>query len=224
MAALGFWVAAVLFVANVAVLNDWAAAVPAAPEAAASEAAASEEPTGPTTIALDSGATVEFPQPPTRSEQVLDVAGSEVTLVLHSAQGLDGATYNLGTIEYPEQVNLSDPSANLLASASGAAGNVGGAVDKQEVVEFQGAAAVTFEVDTEDVRLVARHVLHGRRLYAQNVAFRGDTEPPDAAAFFASFVLPSTGPSAPASDGASEASEGPTFSPTELPLQPTPTP
>lgn len=191
MALIGFWAAVVLFVSNVAVLQGWVA-VAETPEVAQAD----EEPSGSTVITLESGATVEFPQPPTRSEQVLTVAETEVILVLHSAQGLDGATYNLGTIEYPEQVNLTDPAANLIASASGAAGNVAGRIVGQEVTVYQGAAAVEFGVEADDVSLVARHVLHGRRLYAQNVAFRGTQEPPDAAAFFASFVLPPVGPSA----------------------------
>lgn len=223
MAVIGFWAAAVLFVADVAVLQEWVAA----PAAGAVVAVPDDDPTGPTTITLDSGATVEFPQPPTRSEQVLTVADSEVVLVLHSAQGLDGATYNLGTIEYPEQVNLSDPAANLIASASGAAGNVAGRIFDQEVTVFQGAAAVEFKVEAEDVSLVARHVLHGRRLYAQNVAFRGDQEPPDGAPFFASFTLPPTGPSADpsgtetpdtAADPTESASPDPVFEPSEAPL------
>lgn len=197
MAALGFWAATVLFTTNVAVLQDWLGTAPVAAEEQAGEEPSPEPPSGPTTITLDTGARVEFPQPPTRSEQILQVAGTDVVLVLHSAQGLDGATYNLGTIEYPPNVNLDDPAANLIASVSGAAGNVGGRVIDQTVSVYQGAAAVEFGVEAADVHLTARHVLHGRRLYAQNVAYRGDEEPPDTTAFFATFQLPEQGPAAP---------------------------
>ena len=223
MAALGFWVAAVLFTTNVAILQDWVAT----PSVAAQGQSVAQPPSGPTTITLDTGATVEFPQPPTRSEQILQVAGADVVLVLHSAQGLDGATYNLGTIEYPPQVNLDDPAANLIASVSGAAGNVGGRVLDQTVTVYQGAAAVEFRVEAADVQLTARHVLHGRRLYAQNVAYRGEEAPPETTAFFTTFQLPAQGPAAPASDATAtpQATTTPTTPPAPEPtLVPAPTP
>jgi len=207
-AAVAYCAVAVLLVADVAVVQGWLA--PSAHGDAGLDAPAVEpsEPL-PTTVTLAGGAQLTFPSPPTESSQVLLIAGSDTMLRLHTAVGPDGATYNMGEIEYPPQVNLSDPAQNLLASVSGAAGNVNGRIVEREVTEYQGAPAVEFTVEADDVRLRARHVLDGRRLLAQNVAFKG-AEPDEAEDFFASLQL----------DGAPDATPSPTAAPTE----PSPTP
>jgi hypothetical protein len=214
-AVVAYWAVAVLFVADVAVLQEWlgpprvAGEQPQTSEPTASPA--SPAPPAPTTVTLSGGARVTFPGPPTESSQVLLIAGSNAMLRLHSAEGPDGTTYNMGEVEYPPQVNLNDPAQNLLASVSGAAGNVNGRIVERDVTEYQGAPAVDFVVEAADVRLRARHVLDGRRLLAQNVAYRG-AEPDDVDDFFGSLVL--DGPPA-----------TPTPSPTPSPgASPTPTP
>lgn len=195
-AAVAFWATAVLFVTDVAVVYGWIAPEPAP--------VAVDEPapdTGaPVQVTLVGGALVTFPTTPVESTQVLRIAGSDALLRLHSAQTADGATFNMGVIDYPPQVNLTDPAANLIASVSGAAGNVGGRVVQQEVILYRGSPAVEFLVEAQDVRLRARHVLEGRRLYAQNVAYRGEIEPDAADEFFRSLRLmvpiePTTSPS-----------------------------
>jgi hypothetical protein len=199
----------VLLVADVAVVYGWVAplAVAVDPDQPAAEPV-------PVEVTLVGGAVVTFPTMPQDSTQVLRIAGSDALLRLHSAQTADGATYNMGVIDYPPQVNLSDPAQNLIASVSGAAGNVGGRVVEQEVTLYRGAPAVEFLVEAQDVRLRARHVLEGRRLYAQNVAYRGLTEPPDAAAFFRSLRLrvPADPSDSPAPDASAPATPG--FEPT----------
>jgi hypothetical protein len=208
-AAVAYWAAAVLFVADVAVVQGWlgpAAVVAQEPNPATATEQAT--PPGPTTVTLAGGAEVTFPAPPTESSQILLIAGSDTMLRLHAAEGSDGTTYNMGEIEYPPQVNLTDPAQNLLASVSGAAGNVNGRIVDREVTEYQGVPAVEFTVEADDVRLRARHVLDGRRLLAQNVAYRG-AEPDEADDFFDSLQLP----------GAPGATPTPTVSAT-----PTPTP
>ena len=190
---MAYWAAAVLFVADVAVVQDWLGPPPPtsdlpAPEASpTATATASAEPVA-TTITLSGGAQITFPAQPEESSQVLLIAGTDTILRLHTAEGSEGATYNMGEIEYPPQVNLSDPAQNLLASVSGAAGNVNGRIVDRDVTEYQGAPAVDFTVEAEDVRLRARHVLDGRRLLAQNVAYKG-AEPEEADAFFDSLQL-----------------------------------
>lgn len=190
MAAVGFWLMAVLFVADVALLTGWLGGGPAA--AAPTEVpAATPWPSPaprPETLAVD-GATVQFPAPAATSVQVLDVAGAEATLTLHSATVEEETTFNLGVIDYPDSVDLSDPAVNLLASVSGAAGSAGGRIVEQDVIVFQGAPAVTFRIETPAVRVAGRNVLVNRRLYTQNVAYRGVNDPPGAKAFFDSFAL-----------------------------------
>ena len=190
LAAVAFWLMAVLFVANVAVLFGWLASpVAAAPSVAGTpEPMASASEDGPVTVEFG-GASVVFPAPVSRSTQLLDVAGAEATLTLHSTTDDEATTFNLGVIEYPDAVDLSDPAVNLLASVSGAAGNAGGRIVEQDVTVFEGAPAVTFRIETPTVRLAGRNVLVDRRMYAQNVAYRGVNDPPGANDFFDSFSL-----------------------------------
>jgi hypothetical protein len=195
MAALGFWLAAVLFVVNVSLVTGWLGSADAADDAVAAvdqpTPAPVETPTldsGPELVDLGS-ATVEFPAPATRTSQVLEVAGTEATLDLHSTTLDDGTTYNLGVIDYPERVDLTDPAVNLLASVSGAAGSAGGRIAEQDVTVFSQAPAVTFRIDTPGVSLAGRNVLVGRRLYTQSVAYRGVNDPEGASEFFDSFEL-----------------------------------
>ena len=202
-AAVGYWAAAVLFVTDVAVVQGWLAPPPDIAEPVDPDLPAASEAPGPVEVTLSGGASVTFPRPPADSTQVLLIAGSNTILRLHTAEGPDGATYNMGEIEYPPQVNLSDPAQNLLASVSGAAGNVNGRIIERDVTEYQGAPAVDFVVEAEDVRLRARHVLDGRRLLAQNVAFKG-AEPAEADEFFDSLEL----------RGAADATPSPTPRPT----------
>lgn len=215
-AAVAYWAAAVLFVTGVAVVYGWLPGPVAAGSTGdgVADGLSTPEPsdTGDVELTLSGGAQVTFPAPPEESTQVLLIAGSDTLLRLHSAVGPEGATYNMGEISYPAQVNLSDPAANLIASVSGAAGNVNGRVVEQDVIEFQGVPAVVFVIEAEDVRLRARHVLDGRRLYAQNVAYRGEEEPGGTDAFFDSFQLPD--------DAAASPSPTPeaTFEPTLTPL------
>ena len=190
---MAYWAAAVLFVTDVAVVQGWLAPTPASSQLPGPGADASPTPTTSaqpvaTTVTLDGGAQITFPTPPDESTQVLLIAGTDTILRLHTAEGSDGATYNMGEIEYPPQVNLSDPAQNLLASVSGAAGNVNGRIVERDVTDYQGLPAVEFTVEAEDVRLRARHVLDGRRLLAQNVAYKG-AEPDEADDFFDSLQL-----------------------------------
>lgn len=190
-AVVAYWAAAVLFVADVAVVQEWLAPPPASTEAsdpAAQTTADATEGPAETTITLAGGARLTFPDEPTESSQVLLIAGTDTILRLHTAEGPDGTTYNIGEIEYPPQVNLSDPVTNLIASISGAAGNVNGRIVERDITEYQGVPAVDFTVEADDVQLRARHVLDGRRLLAQNIAFRG-AEPDDADDFFDSLEL-----------------------------------
>lgn len=187
-AAVGYWAVAVLFVTDVAVVQGWLAPAPEVVEQVDPDEPAATEAPGPTAVTLAGGASVTFPRPPADSTQVLLIAGSNTVLRLHTAEGPDGATYNMGEIEYPPQVNLADPAQNLLASVSGAAGNVNGRIIERDVTEYQGAPAVDFLVEADDVRLRARHVLDGRRLLAQNVAYKG-AEPDEADEFFDSLEL-----------------------------------
>lgn len=191
-AVVAFWAATVVLVAAVSVAVGWIEARPLAlprlPQLTVGPQPAPEA--GPPEVGLTGGATVGFPAEPTSSEQFLDVGGSIVELTLYSAEDRDGATYNIGALQYPDHVDLDDPAVNLIASVSGAAGNVNGRVVSQQLGDYQGAPAVHFVVATDDVTLTARHVLSDRILYAQNVAYLGDTEPEDAAAFFASLRLP----------------------------------
>lgn len=201
-AAVAFWIVAVLFVADVSLLSGWLRPGPASAQPAPSVEASSTPqatttadptpeatPSGSAEVPLDGGATVTFPQAPAPTEQLVDVGGEEVVLSLHSLTTADETTYSIGVIEYPDSVDLGDPAVNLLASVSGAAGNAAGRVVAQDVFVFEGAPAVQFEVETETVRLRARNVLAGRRMYSQTVAYAGDREPSDADAFFDSFTL-----------------------------------
>lgn len=189
-AAVAFWAAMVLFVTNVSLLSGWlladvavAASPPPAPAARPSPVP------GAVQVALDGGATVMVPLAPEQSEQIVEVAGVDVTLTLYSATDQDGSTYNVGVIDYPPQVDLSDPAVNLIASVSGAAGNVGGRVVAQELRVYDGAPAADFTIETAGVTLAARNVLDDRRLYALSVAFTGTAQPADAAPFLASLRL-----------------------------------
>lgn len=190
-AVVAYWAAAVLFVADVAVVQEWlgppVASVDVADPTASPTPNATEGPVE-TTVTLTGGARLTFPDEPVESSQVLLIAGTNTVLRLHTAEGPDGTTYNMGEIEYPPQVNLNDPVTNLIASISGAAGNVDGRIVARDITEYQGAPAVDFTVEADDVQLRARHVLDGRRLLAQNVAFRG-AEPDDADDFFDSLEL-----------------------------------
>lgn len=215
-AALAFWIAAVLFVADVSLLSGWllsepAAAAPApavsgtpAPDPLPSQPVApgaQASPTEATTpnsprpaavdpeVLLDGGAAVTFPGSSTRSDQFVEVGGEDVVLSLHTLTTSDETTYSVGVIEYPDGVDLSDPAVNLLASVSGAAGNAAGRVTSQEAAVVDGAPAIEFEINTPSVRLLARNVLAGRRLYSQTVAYTGGSRPADADAFFESFTL-----------------------------------
>ena len=206
-AAVAFWIAAVLFVANLSLLAGWlsqpAAALPAptppdpteAPVVGAAETLpATLEPFVPaagdgSALVLDGGATVTFPGSSARTDEFVELEGEEVVLALHTFTAADESTYSVAVIEYPESVDLSDPAVNLLQSVSGAAGNAGGSVVDQEAVVIDGAPAITFEIATPSARVPARNVLDGRRLYSQTVAYAGEVAPDDAEAFFDSFGL-----------------------------------
>lgn len=199
-AAVGFWVVAVLFVADVSLLSGWLVVAPAGAQAAPAPAASAtptEAPSapaappsaGPSTV-TEGTATVAFPGPATRSEQVLSIAGAPTPLIQHSAEA-GGAAYNLGVVEYPAEVDVSDPAVILLASVSGAAGTTGGQVIEQDLGLFRQRPSVEFVLDTETVRLTGRNVLVGRQLYQQSVAYPlGAAEPSEAQPFFESLRLP----------------------------------
>lgn len=213
-AAVAFWAAAVLFVTNVSLLSGWLSGPAAAQPVPAEESVGSPEPSPIPTptefpspvvsltpftpldeaaqepdVELDGGATVTFPAAPTYSDEIVEIDEEDVVLSLHTLAEADGSTYSMGVIEYPESVDLSDPAVNLLSSASGAAGTAGGAVSDQDVLVFQGAPAIEFDIETSSVRVRARNVLHGRRLYSQTVAYTGDDEPAGVDDFFDSFKL-----------------------------------
>lgn len=212
-AAVAFWIVTVLFVANVSLLSGWlagsAAAEPSpepvppppASDAPSDAAAVGQAPTVQLTpfaplehtdtaqTELDGGAVVTFPGPADRTDEFVEVDGEDVVVSLHSFVDDDEATYSVAVIEYPGSVDLSDPAVNLLQSVSGAAGNAGGRVTSQDGVVVDGAPGIEFTVETASVRVVARNVLAGRRLYSQTVAHAAGDAPEDAAAFFDSFAL-----------------------------------
>jgi hypothetical protein len=210
VAAVAFWAVAVLFTANVSLLSGWlltevAAAESPAPTEAASEALPSPVPSAspsaspspaeasPETVLLDAtGTTITFPRPPATSDNVLEIAGVDTTAQQHVVTGDDGATYTVGVIEYPPQVDVSDPAVNLLASVSGAAGSAGGRVAEQDVTVYEGAPAVEFTLTTGAVDVQARYVLQGNRLYAASVTHTTGAEPTNAQAFLDSLDLADT--------------------------------
>lgn len=196
-AAVAFWAAAVLFVADVSLLSGWlladaVAATPAAPATEPPTAPATpvvETDSGPVIVDLEGGAEISFPRPPSRSETVIEVAGVDTRTVQHAVTDADGATYTVGTIEYPPVVDVSDPAVNLLASVSGAAGNAGGRVTTQDVTIYDGAPAVEFTIATDAVTLRSRYVLVDHRLYATSVAHPTGAAPVDAQLFLDSLAL-----------------------------------
>ena len=207
-AAVGFWAVTVLFTANVSLLSGW---LP--PVAAAAEPSTATEPTAlapsetpppaasptplptptalvPEIVLLDAtGTTITFPGPPATSQNVLEVAGVDTEAEQHVMTDADGATYTVGVIEYPVQVDVSDPAVNLLASVSGAAGSAGGRVTEQDVTVYQGAPAVDFTLTTGSVDVLARYVLQDRRLYAASVTYATGPVPADAQVFLDSLEL-----------------------------------
>jgi hypothetical protein len=204
-AAVAFWAMTVLFVADVAVLQGWVSAAELVLPWVAGGADPLSEPTesvapapsptatviqGPDTVELG-GAEVEFPQPARQSSSPREIAGEITTVVVATALDEEGSTFSVAVVDYPESVDLSDPAVNLLASVSGAAGNVGGRIMEQTVTLFDDAPAVTFRIETPTVQLAGRNVLVGRRMFAQSVAFQGDDDPPAAKDFFDSFRLTS---------------------------------
>ena len=195
-----------LFVADVSLLSGWlttdAVAAPALPPApAASEPSESATPSGgvtptqapspqPEVVLLDAtGATITFPAPPRSSQQTIDVAGVDTPAEQHLLTAPDGVTYTVGVIEYPVQVDVSDPAVNLLASVSGAAGSAGARVSAQDVTVYQGVPAVEFTLTTGSVDVRARYVLDDHRLYAASVTHTTGELPDDAQAFLDSLEL-----------------------------------
>lgn len=203
-AALAFWLAAMLFIIDVSLLSGWlspdaaaAAPDPDPPATEPAEVVESESPTPPplaapagVDVALDGGATITFPQPPTQSQEIVGIHDDEAVLVMHAATGADETTYNVGVIEYPDSVDVSDPAVNLIGSVSGAAGNSNAKVAMQEVTYYEGAPAIQFTLEARGAKVLARNVLVGDRLYATSVSFTTFTEPADAAAFLDSLELP----------------------------------
>lgn len=200
-AAVAFWAAAVVFVADVSLLSGWllaeaAVAVPPAPIVEPSPTplvTPTPEPTpiddGPITVDLEGDAEITFPLTPSESEYDIEVGGIDTPSTQHTVNDGQGATYTVGTIEYPATVDVSDPAVNLLASASGAAGSAGGQITEQDVTVYEGAPAVEFKIATASVTVAARYVLDGRRLYATSVAYTGESPPVDAQLFLDSLRL-----------------------------------
>jgi len=186
-AVVAFWLVVVVLVTSVSVAYGW---VPDAAGTArpAPSPADTTEPAGPVAVTLPDAAVVVFPRPPSRDEQLVDVAGTETPLTLYSVADTDGTTFSAGAITYPDTVDVDDPAVNLIGSVSGAAANVGGRVIAQEITVYQGAPAAEFEIEANGVRLLARNVLDGRRLYTLSVAFRGEA-PAAAEAFLESLDL-----------------------------------
>lgn len=212
-AAVAFWVAAVVFVADLSVLSGWVSAAQARPDPdpvptlaptvvptteplpSVTPSAAPTVPTPPPPVEmidtqLETGAVVRFPGTAQRSEQLIDVAGVPATLVLYSLTNADESHFSIGVIEYPAGIDLSDPAVILLGSVSGAAGNVGGRIVDKSAVRLEDAPAITFEIEVGAVRVHGRNVLDGRVLYTQSVSFTGDSPPPHTHDFFASLQLP----------------------------------
>lgn len=218
VAAVAFWAVAVLFTANLSLLSGWLPndAAAAQPPAVAVSDAPSPEPSpspspsasptpsptpsptatptpiapGPETVLLDAtGTTITFPGPAATSQNIIEVAGVGTPAEQHVMTDADGATYTVGVIEYPVQVDVSDPAVNLLASVSGAAGSAGGRVTAQDVNVYQGAPAVDFTLTTGSVDVRARYVLQGRRLYAASVTYATGLPPVDAQSFLDSLEL-----------------------------------
>ena len=199
ISAVAFWAAAVMFVADLSVLSGWVSAAPArTPPVSVPTTAPIVDP-GPTVAPtrapeqvaqrMNTGARVLFPGKAQRSEQLIDVGGIPTTLVLYSVTTADGAHFSIGVIEYPPQIDLSDPAVNLLGSVSGAAGTVGGRIVGKTSVLVGDAPAITYEIEAGTVRLRGRNVLDGRHLYTQSVAYQGSI-PPRTRDFFGSFRLP----------------------------------
>ena len=200
-----FWAVAVLFMTDVAVVSGWLAtggrAVAAQPAALAPTASptptssASAAPTAPpvdrwTPVTTASGASLEFPAAAQRSEQVLDFSGSPGGQELWAATTTDGATFTLAVATYPDNVDVSDPAVNLLASVSGAAGNVGGRVIDQVATLADGAPGLDYTIETAGVVLRGRNVLDGDVLYQQSIAYTGTEAPPASDRFLESLRLP----------------------------------
>lgn len=202
-AAVGFWAVAVLFVADVSLLSGWLTtdavaapspnptAVPTDPtepaEVATPTEAASPQPE---TVLLDAtGTTITFPAPPRSSQSTIEIAGVDTPTEQHLLTGAEGVTYTVGVIEYPVQVDVSDPAVNLLASVSGAAGSAGARVSAQDVTVYQGVPAVEFTLTTGSVDVQARYVLDDHRLYAASVTHTTGDLPDDAQAFLDSLEL-----------------------------------
>ena len=211
VAAVAFWAAAVLFTANLSLLSGWlpsdAAAAP--PAVAVSEAPSPEpsatpspsptpvpSPTGlaPEIVQIDAtGTTITFPGPPATSQNIIEVAGVDTPAQQYVMTDSDGATYTVGVIEYPVQVDVSDPAVNLLASVSGAAGSAGGRVTAQDFTVYQETPALDFALTTGSVDVRARYVLQGSRLYAASVTYTTGLVPVDAQLFLDSLELGEAG-------------------------------
>lgn len=197
IAALAFWVAAVLFVIDVSLLSGWLSTeVPAAAATPAASPTASPSPSATVAgldVALDGGATISFPEPPTQTQEIVETAGGEAVLVTHAATAPDETTYNASVIEYPPAVDVSDPAVNLIGSVSGAAGNSSTRIATQEITTYDGAPAVEFILETPGTpgaTVLARNVLVDHYLYLTSVTFATGADPSPAEDFLESLVLP----------------------------------
>lgn len=200
IATLAFWLAAVLFVIDVSLLSGWlstegaaaAAQMPtASPTAAPTEPIATPSPTpvgG--EVALDGGAAISFPEPPTQTQEIVQTAGGEAVLVTHAATAADETSYNAGVIEYPPAVDVSDPAVNLIGSVSGAAGESTARIAAQEIVTYDGSPAVEFTLEKPGATVLARNVLVGHYLYLTSVTFVAGADPSEAEDFLDSLDLP----------------------------------
>lgn len=108
---------------------------------------------------------IELPTEATLDEQTVDAGGQSLDLSLYTAQVDAGLVYNVGFVDYPEEILDVDPQLVLDGVVQGAAGNVSGTVASQSSVEMFGFPGTDYVIEVAGGTVQSRALLVDRRLY-----------------------------------------------------------
>lgn len=123
----------------------------------------------------DGGFRAEFPTPPRRRTQSVEVAGVQVPVVDYTG-GSSRTTFTVSYAELPAGQDVGDPLARLNASANGAAGAVKGKLVASGITAFLGRPAVEYVISAGGRYVKTMSFISGRRLYGVQVV--GEDNPP----------------------------------------------
>jgi hypothetical protein len=121
---------------------------------------------------------VLFPRYPSHSSEVVKLPDTQLAVMYDSYVSTDtnGTAYLINVSEYPPEVDISNPTANLEGALNGmVAANEGGQLLSSNMTVYKEYPAIDYLVQAGDVGLKGRIVLVGHKMYQLMVSYHEAT-------------------------------------------------